>query len=75
MFFQVTKRWDVIKMRDNVIPRGNCAREETIHISKSFAPYFLKCTGADPEGRGGGGIGDLSSPQFFGSENYLKCLS
>ena len=43
MFFQVTKRWDFIKMRDNVIPRGNSIREETIHISKSFAPYFMKC--------------------------------
>ena len=30
-------------MRDYVIPRGNCEREETIHISKSFAPYFMKC--------------------------------
>ena len=30
-------------MRDNVIPRGNCVREETIDISKSFAPYFMKC--------------------------------
>ena len=22
---------------------GNCVREETVHISKSFAPYFMKC--------------------------------
>ena len=42
MVFEITKRWDILKMTDNIIPRTSCVREETIHTSKCFAPYSMK---------------------------------
>ena len=33
MAFKNIKRWHVIKMFNDYIPRSNCIREETIHVS------------------------------------------
>ena len=43
MIFESTNRWDVMKMCDSIIPRSDCVREETIHVSECFAPYSMKC--------------------------------
>ena len=42
MFFESTKRWDILKMINSIIPRTNGVREETIQLSECFAPYSMK---------------------------------
>ena len=42
VIFKFINRWDVIKISDNIIPRGNCIRKKAIHVSKWFTSYFME---------------------------------
>ena len=43
MCFKDINRWDVVKMRDDVVPRINPIWEKnTIHVSVCFTSYSMK---------------------------------
>ena len=42
-FFKDTNRRDVVKMRDDVVPRNNPIWEKTIDVSVCFTSYSMKC--------------------------------
>ena len=42
MFFKNIERWNIINMRNNIIPRSCCVGKETTHVPQRFACEFMK---------------------------------